>query len=268
LWWASAGGGAGHRGRRGKARSGRVARGHREHHGGQRASGRSGRSRAGSRTAVSGGDGRIQSTASRRGACFRRPRGSAALPDSQAAECARVPAGELPERLRPTDAECLRHEQLHGSQDGLGENLPAARKNQSHGGQKPRGRTGRDANGTSLRYRSGVAAKTRDHQPDRIVFIDGAACGTKRKALATRKPTAALDRNRTPGGGEKVPTHQGLSRTFVAEGASESVAPSAEGGQNHRSRLNSVVRSPKVAQHQESLQSTKTRTSSLVPHTL
>jgi hypothetical protein len=43
------------------------------------------------------------------------------------------------------------------------------------------GRTGRDANGTSLRYRSGVAAKTRDHQPDRIVFVDGSAGGTKRK---------------------------------------------------------------------------------------
>jgi hypothetical protein len=52
-------------------RSGRVAGGDGEHHGGQRALRRSHRSRTGSAAAVSGGNGRIQSTASRRGACFR-----------------------------------------------------------------------------------------------------------------------------------------------------------------------------------------------------
>ena len=78
--------------------------------------------------------------------------------------------------------------------------------------------------------RSGIAAKISDHQPDRIVFVDGATGGTKRKALARRKSTATLDRNRTPGGGEKVPAYQRLSRTLVAEGTPESFGYSAEGG--------------------------------------
>jgi putative transposase len=65
---------------------------------------------------------------------FRRWRGSAALPDSQAAEREGVSAGELPEGLRPTDAQCLCDEQLHGGQSGVGENLPAAGTDQSERG--------------------------------------------------------------------------------------------------------------------------------------
>jgi hypothetical protein len=64
---------------------------------------------------VSGGDRRIESAASRCRACLRRASGSTTLPDSQAAECAGVSAGELPERLRPADAQCLRDEQLRGA---------------------------------------------------------------------------------------------------------------------------------------------------------
>ena len=50
--------------------------------------------------------------------------------------------------------------------------------------------------------------------------------------------TAALDGYRAPGGGEKVPTHQRLSRTLVAEGTPESFGHSAERGADSRSRLN------------------------------
>src|ERR1700687_1738178 len=77
--------------------------------------------------------------------------------------------------------------------------------------------------------------------------------------------TAALDRHRTSGSREEVPTHQKLSRNPVAEGTPESVAHSAEGGPHSRSRLNLVVRKAYSAEHRESLQSTKTRTSSRRP---
>ena len=75
------------------------------------------------------------------------------------------------------------------------------------------------------------------------MFVDGAAGGAKREALARRKSAAALDSHRTPGSREEVPTHQTLSGNLVAEGTTESVAHSAEGGQDCRSRLNSVARS-------------------------
>ena len=75
--------------------------------------------------------------------------------------------------------------------------------------------------------------------------------------------TAALDRHRTSGSREEVPTHQRLSRNLVAEGTLESVAHSAEGGPDSRSCLNLVVRKAYSAKHRESLQSTKTRTSSI-----
>ena len=61
------------------------------------------------------------------------------------------------------------------------------------------------------------------------------------KTLARRKSAAALDGHRTPGSGEEVPTHQGLSRNSVAEGAPEPVGHSAEGGPHSRSRLNLVA---------------------------
>ena len=82
------------------------------------------------------------------------------------------------------------------------------------------------------------------------------------KALARRRSAAALDRHRTLGSREEVPTHQRLSRNPVAEGTPESVAPSAEGGQEGRSCLKLVVRKAYSAEHRESLLSTKTRTSS------
>ena len=41
---------------------------------------------------------------------------------------------------------------------------------------------------------------------------------------ASRRSAAALDRHRTPGSREEVPTHQRLSRNPVAEGTPESVA--------------------------------------------
>src|SRR6202040_2584513 len=121
LWWPGAGGGAGDRGKRRKARCGSVARSHGEHHGSQRAVGRSGGSRTGSAAAVSSGDGWIESAARRCGTCIRRTSGSTGLPDSQAAECEGVPARELPERLRSADAQCVRDEQLHGGQRGVAE---------------------------------------------------------------------------------------------------------------------------------------------------
>ncbi len=96
------------------ARFGSVARSDGEHHGGQRAVGRSGGARTGSEAAVSGGDGWLEGAAGRCGAGFRGSSGSAALSDSQAAECEGVSAGELPERLRPADEECVRDEQLCG----------------------------------------------------------------------------------------------------------------------------------------------------------
>src|SRR2546422_6146285 len=58
---------------------------------------------------------------------------------------------------------------------------------------------------------------------------------------ASRRSAAALDRHRTPGSREEVPTHQRLSRNPVAEGTPKSVAPSAEGGSDRRSRLNLVA---------------------------
>ena len=149
-----------------------------------------------------------------------------------------VSAGELPEGLRPTDAQRVCDEQLRGGQSGVGENLPATGTDQSERGKKPRGGAGRDADRPSLGYRSGIAAKTGDHQPDRIVFVDGATRGAERKALARRKSTATLDSYRAPGGGEKVPTHQRLSRTLAAEGTLESFGHSAEGGPDRRSCLN------------------------------
>src|ERR1700758_5584428 len=103
------------------------------------------------------------------------------------------------------------------------------------------GRAGRNADGASLGCRSGVAAETGHHQPDRIVPVDGAEGGAKRKALARRRSAAALDHHRTLGSGGEVPTHQRLSRNLVAEGTSESVAPSAEGGPYSRSCLNLVA---------------------------
>jgi hypothetical protein len=78
-------------------------------------------------------------------------------------------------------------------------------------------------------------------QPDRIVLVDGAAGGQERKALARRRSAAALDRYRTLGSREEVPTHQRLSRNPIAEGTFESVAHSAEGGPDSRSRLNLVA---------------------------
>ena len=163
--------------------------------------------------------------------------GSATLPDSQATECARAPAGELPERLRPAHAQCVRHEQLHRGQSSIGENLPATRTDQSERRSEPGGRAGRDAHGASFGYRRGVAAETRHHQPDRIMLVHGTARGTKREALARRKSAAALDGYWTARSGEEIPTHQRLSRTLVVEGAPESAAHPAEGGADPRSRL-------------------------------
>src|SRR6267143_4209058 len=121
----------------------------------------------GSPAAVSGGDGRIKSAARRCGTCFRGTSGSAALPDSQAAQCEGVPARELPERLRSADAQCVRDEQLRGGQRGVAENLPATGTDQSECCPEPGGRAGRNADGASLGYRSGVAAETGHHQSDR-----------------------------------------------------------------------------------------------------
>jgi hypothetical protein len=94
-------------------------------------------------------------------------------------------------------------------------------------------------------HRLGIGAvlrrKLATHQPDRIVLVDGAAGGAKRKAMARRKSAAALDRHRTLGSREEVPTYQRLSRNPVAEGAAESVAHSAEGSPGSRSLLNLVA---------------------------
>src|SRR4029077_8036829 len=106
---------------------------------------------------------------------------------------------------------------------------------------EPGGRAGRNVDGASLGCRSGVAAETGYHQPDRIVLVDRAAGSTKREALARRKSAATLDRHRTVGSGEEVPTHQRLSRNPVAEGTPEPVFPSAQGGTHSRSRLNLLV---------------------------
>src|SRR5262249_11938010 len=103
------------------------------------------------------------------------------------------------------------------------------------------GRTGRDADGAPFRRRSGVTEKTGHHQSCRIVSFDGAAGGAQRKTLARRQSAAALDRYGPAGSGEEIPTHQGLSRTSVAERTSECIEHSAEGGQDRRSRLNLVV---------------------------
>src|SRR5204863_7123987 len=134
--------------------------------------------------------------------------------------------------------------------------------NQSERCPESGGRVGRNADRTSVGSRSSVASETGHDQSDRIVLVDGAAGGAKRKALARRRSAAALDRHRTLGSREEVPTHQRLSRNPVAEGTSESVAHSAEGGPDSRSCLNLVVRKAYSAEHRESLQSTKTRTSS------
>src|SRR6201981_155034 len=84
------------------------------------------RSRPGPAAAVSGGHRWVESTARRGGTSFRGASGSAALPDSQAAECEGVSARELPERLRPAHAQRVCDEQLRRGQSRIGENLPAA----------------------------------------------------------------------------------------------------------------------------------------------
>ena len=119
--------------------------------------------------------------------------------------------------------------------------LPATGEDQSERCPKPGGRAGRNADGASLGYRSGIALETGYHQPDRIVPIDSATRSAKRKTLARRRSAAALDRRRTLGSREKVPTHQRLSRAPVAEGTPESIALPAEGGPDCRSRLNLVA---------------------------
>src|SRR5207249_570114 len=96
----------------------------------------------------------------------------------------------------------------------------------------------KNVDGASLGYRSGVAAEIGHHQSDRIVSVHGAAGGAQCKALARRRSAAVLDRHRTVGSREEVPTHQRISRNLVAEGAPESVPPSAEGGPDSRSCLN------------------------------
>jgi hypothetical protein len=122
----------------------------------------------------------------------------------------------------------------------VAENLPATGKDQSNCVPESGGRAGRNADGASLGCRSGVAAVTGYHQPDRIMSFDGAASGTQRKTLARRKSAAALDRYRPFGSREKVSAHRRLSRNSVAEGTPESVAHSAAGGSKRRSRLNLV----------------------------
>jgi len=190
--------------------------------------------------AVSGGDRWIESTARRWGTGFRCPSGSAALPDSQAAEWKGVPAGELPARLRSAHAQGVRDEQLRGSQRGVAENLPPTETDQSERGPELGGRAGRNTDGASLGCRSGVTSETSHHQSDRIVLVDGATGSAQRKTLARRKLAATLDRHRATGRREEVSTHQRLSRNPVAEGTPESIAPSAAGGPNRRSGLNLI----------------------------
>src|ERR1700684_3042916 len=191
--------------------------------------------------AVSGGDRWIESTARRWGPGFRCPSGSAALPDSQAAEWKGVPAGELPARLRSAHAQGVRDEQLRGSQRGVAENLPPSETDQSERGPELGGRAGRNTDGASLGCRSGVTSETSHHQSDRIVLVDGATGSAYDKTLARRKSAATLDRHRTTGGREEVPTHQRLSRNPVAERTPESVAPSAAGGPDRRSGLKKFI---------------------------
>jgi hypothetical protein len=83
---------------------------------------------------------------------------------------------------------------------------------------------------------SGVAPPVASPRPSRHVTR-----GAQRKALARRKSAAALDRRRTPGGREEIPTQQRLSRNPVAEGTAESVAHAADGGPVSRSRWNLVA---------------------------
>lgn len=61
------------------------------------------------------------------------------------------------------------------------------------------------------------------------------------RALAAAKRHGIRFADRTVGSKEKVPTHQWLSRNPVAERAPESLAPSAEGDPDSRSRLNLVA---------------------------
>ena len=150
-----------------------------------------------------------------------------------------VSAGELPERLRPPDAQCLRDDQLRGGQSGsVAENLPATGTDQSDCRPESGGGTGRNANGASLGNRGGlVAAETGHHQSDGFMPVDSATRGAQRKALARRKSAAALDRHGLLEAEKKL-THRRLSRNSVAEGTPESVGHSAEGGPDRRSRLN------------------------------
>ena len=84
---------------------------------------------------------------------------------------------------------------------------------------------------------SGVRAKSRDYQPHRIVFVDTAASDRNGKAPAKRKSIAALE--------TAIGCIKGYCN-FVAERLPASVAPSAEGSKNHRTRLNAARRNPKA----------------------
>ena len=132
------------------------------------------------------------------------------------------------------------------AKEALQENLSATGADQSDRCPKPGGRPGRNADRASVGCGSGVTAETVHDQSHRIVSFHGAEGGTQRKALARRKSAAALDCHRTPGSGETLSTHQGLSRNAVAEGTPEPVAHSAEGGPDTRSRLNSLEGRSKV----------------------
>jgi hypothetical protein len=81
------------------------------------------------------------------------------------------------------------------------------------------GRARRDVDRASVRRRTGLAAETVYHQPDRIVPVDGAAGGAKRKRW--REGNQPAERTR------------------------ESISPSAEGGQPSRSGFRFAIHAPR-----------------------
>src|SRR5204863_2889062 len=134
--------------------------------------------------------------------------------------------------------------------------------NQSERCPESGGRVGRNADRTSVGSRSSVASETGHDQSDRIVLVDGAAGGAKRKALARRRSAAALDSHRTLGSREEVPAHQRLSRNPVAERTPESFTHSPEGGPDSSGRLNLVAGRLSVPYVESRCNQLKTRTSS------
>jgi len=123
-------------------------------------------------------------------------------------------------------------------------------------------KSGRNADGASLGCRRGVASETGHHQSDRIVLstVQRVARNVKRWREGDQPlrwtATGLLEAEK------KFRRIKGYQEILLPEGTLESVAHSAEGGPDSRSRLNFVVGRLTVPNIESRCNQLKTRTSS------